>query len=142
MNLSALSWTNARCTASQTSVSRATAFNSSLSRRAAAREVLSQLDPAPDVRPVRPPDAICRAAYGDAAAATSMGAEDAEVSSPAQTATASDRGQDGDRAQAAGPAAAASGLTSGELLPAAARQVGDASIISRCPLCAHEFDVV
>ena len=107
----------------QTSVSRATAFNSSLSQRVAARDALSQLTSAPDVSPVRPPDAICRAAYGDAAAPASTAAEERNLSSPAQPASASNP-QDGDSREAVGTGAAAAVLAGGELLPAAARQVG------------------
>ena len=105
-------------------MSRATAFNSSLSQRAAARGVLSQLTSSPDVSPVRPPDAICRAAYGDdAAASMSAAAEEGTSSPPAQTASAGGL-QHGDHAPAASPAAGAAGSAGGELLPAAARQVG------------------
>ena len=111
--------TTAGSVCTQDSVSRATAFNSSLSQRAAARAVMAQqLGPHSDVGPARPPDAIRRAAYGDAAAAHAE--EPGLHTADAASATGA---RHGEHARAAGSLWSPAGSASGELLPAAARQV-------------------
>ena len=123
----------------QDSVSRATAFNSSLSQRAAAQAAMEQLHPASDVSPAQAPEAIRRAAYGDAAAPARMAT--AEPGPPAADAALGSDLQNGYHKPAAGSLPNSAGLAGDELLPAAARQVDHRAEITG-PYQGAQFSVV